>query len=105
MVLLVTPADRASLRRCRRQWDFGARCRRNLEAAERPAGPDLAAALREALAVYYFPGMWDWQRSITLPLVVEAPVVNDVDSCCQPVAEAVHVSVSLAPVPLSPRNT
>jgi hypothetical protein len=71
MVLLVTPADRASFGRCRRQWDFGARCRRNLEAAQRPAGPDLAAALREALAVYYFPGMWDWPRSITLPLVVQ----------------------------------
>jgi hypothetical protein len=71
MVLLVTPADRASFVRCRRQWDFGARCRRNLEAAGRPGVPDLAAALREALAVYYFPGMWDWQRSITLPLVVQ----------------------------------
>jgi hypothetical protein len=33
--------------------------------------PDLAAALREALAVYYFPGMWDWQRSVTLPLVIQ----------------------------------
>jgi hypothetical protein len=71
MVLLVTPADRASFGRCRRQWDFGARCRQNLEAVSRPAVPDLAAALREALAVYYFPGMWDWQRSITLPLVIQ----------------------------------
>ncbi len=71
MVLQVTPADRASFDRCRRQWDFGAQCRRNLEATQRPVVPDLAAALREALAVYYFPGMWDWQRSITLPLVVQ----------------------------------
>jgi hypothetical protein len=25
--------------------------------------------MRDALAVYYFPGMWDWERSIVLPLV------------------------------------
>jgi hypothetical protein len=71
MVLLVTPADRASFRRCRRQWDFGARCRRNLEPTGRPAVPDLESALREALAIYYFPGMWDWRRSVTLPLVIQ----------------------------------
>jgi hypothetical protein len=72
MALLVTPADRASFRRCRRQWDFGARSRRNLEPTARPPGPDLAGALREALDIYYFPGMWDWERSVTLPLVVQA---------------------------------
>ncbi len=71
MAVLITPADRASFLRCRRQWDFGARARRNLEPAGPSAGPDLAAALREALAVYYFPGMWDWRRSVTLPLVVQ----------------------------------
>jgi hypothetical protein len=38
-------------------------------------------------------------------LVVEAPVVNEVDSCCQPAADAVQLSVSLVPVPVSPRNT
>jgi hypothetical protein len=69
MALLVTPGDRASFLRCRRQWDFGARCRRSLEPAAPPARPDLERALREALAIYYFPGMWDWQRTVTLPLV------------------------------------
>lgn len=68
---MVTPADRASFHRCRRQWDLGARCRRNLEPAGRPAVPGLEGALREALAVYYFPGMWDWDRSVTLPLVIQ----------------------------------
>jgi hypothetical protein len=46
-----------------------ARSRQNLEAVGLPAGPDLAAAMHAALAVYYFPGMWDWDRGITLPLV------------------------------------
>jgi hypothetical protein len=68
----ITPADRTSFQRCRRQWDFGARARRNLEPLEQPAPPDLDLAIREALDIYYFPGMWDWQRHITLPLVLQA---------------------------------
>ena len=38
-------------------------------------------------------------------LVVEAPVVNEVDSCCQPDVPGVQLLVSLLPVPLSPMNT
>ena len=38
-------------------------------------------------------------------LVVEAPVVNEVVSCCHPDAYGVQLLVSLAPVPLSPTNT
>jgi hypothetical protein len=66
---VISPADRASFRRCRRQWDFAARPRRNLEPLA--AGPDLERAVRDTLAVYYFPGMWDWDPSITQPLVVQ----------------------------------
>jgi hypothetical protein len=33
---------------------------------------DLDRALRDALAVYYFPGMWDWNRAVVLPLVTQA---------------------------------
>jgi hypothetical protein len=68
---LVTAADRASFRRCRRQWDFGAGNRQDLEPLDRPAHPDLDRAMRDALAVYYFPGMWDWDRSVRLPLVAQ----------------------------------
>jgi hypothetical protein len=69
MPVIVTAADRASFRRCRRQWDFGARMRQDLEPVSRRAVPDLDRAMRDALAVYYFPGMWDWDRGIRLPLV------------------------------------
>ena len=70
MAYRFTPADRGAFKRCRRQWDFGARERQNLEPAE-AAAPDLELAVRDALAVYYFPGMWDWQRSVVLPLVLQ----------------------------------
>jgi hypothetical protein len=68
-VVVVTAADRASFKRCRQQWDFGAALRQNLERRQTPTLPDLDRAVRDALAVYYFPGMWDWDRTIRLPLV------------------------------------
>ena len=70
MAYRFTPADRGAFKRCRRQWDFGARERQNYEPAG-PATPDLDLAVRDAMAVYYFPGMWDWQRSVVLPLVLQ----------------------------------
>jgi hypothetical protein len=71
MAYRFTPADREAFKRCRRQWDLGARERRNLEPARPEAAADLELAVRDALAVYYFPGMWDWQRSVVLPLVLQ----------------------------------
>jgi hypothetical protein len=71
MAYRFTPADRGAFKRCRRQWDFGARERQNYEPAEGAAPPDLELGVRDALAVYYFPGMWDWQRSVVLPLVLQ----------------------------------
>ena len=72
MVALLTPEDRAAFSRCRRQWDLGARARRNLEPLVAVEPLDVDRALRHALAVYYFPGMWDWSRAIVLPLVAKA---------------------------------
>jgi hypothetical protein len=69
MPVVVTAADRASFKRCRRQWDLGAGMRQHLEPVRQPALPDLDRAIRDALAVYYFPGMWDWDRGVRLPLV------------------------------------
>ncbi|HTX27380.1 MAG TPA: hypothetical protein VME19_10215 [Streptosporangiaceae bacterium] len=71
MPCVISAAERASFRRCRRQWDFGAVARQDLEPLHRPALPDLDRAVRDALAVYYFPGMWDWDRGVRLPLVAQ----------------------------------
>jgi hypothetical protein len=72
MAYRITPWDRAAFKRCRRAWDMGSAQRQNRELVEPPRTLDFAAALREALAVYYFPGMWAWDRSIVRPLAVEA---------------------------------
>ena len=71
MAYRFTPADRGAFKRCRRQWDFGARERQGFEPARPAPALDLDLAVRDALAVYYFPGMWDWQRSVVLPLVLQ----------------------------------
>src|SRR2546423_9991844 len=65
-------ADRAYFKRFRCAWEFGGTNRQNLELAV-PASIDLHAAVREGLAVYYFPGMWEWRnRSIVERLAFEA---------------------------------
>jgi hypothetical protein len=45
MPCVITAADRASFQRCRRQWDFGAQARQDLEPLRPPAVPDLDLAL------------------------------------------------------------
>jgi hypothetical protein len=67
----VSAQERAAFKRCRRQWDFGSATRQNLQAVD-PPPPDLDKAFRDALAVYYYPGMWDWPSHIVLPLVRKA---------------------------------
>jgi hypothetical protein len=66
------PSDRIWFKRCRRSWDLGSRLRRNLETAAPRYALDLDRALRDALAVYYFPGMWEWDRKVVLPLAFAA---------------------------------
>ncbi len=72
MVAVLTPSDRAAFKACRRAWDLGAQGRRNLEPAAVDPPLDADRLVRDALAVYYFPGMWDWSRAIVLPLVAQA---------------------------------
>jgi hypothetical protein len=67
----VSAQERAAFKRCRRQWDFGGVHRQNLQTLQ-PQPVDLSQAIRDALAVYYYPGMWDWQSPIVLPLVRKA---------------------------------
>jgi hypothetical protein len=67
----ITANERARFKRCRRQWDFTSPHRRNLRSS-RFVEPALPAALKDALAVYYYPGTWDWQHEVTQPLVHKA---------------------------------
>ncbi|HZC64056.1 MAG TPA: hypothetical protein VE464_20635, partial [Streptosporangiaceae bacterium] len=69
MPVTVTEAERASFLRSGRPGDVAAETPQNPEPANRPAAPDLDRAIRDALAVYYFPGMWDWDNGVRLPLV------------------------------------
>ncbi|MGH9055743.1 MAG: hypothetical protein ACRDYY_07770 [Acidimicrobiales bacterium] len=62
----ISAAERAAFLGCRRRWDFGSANRMNLEPAPPPLAPDLGRALKDALAIYYFPGMWDWPRDVVL---------------------------------------
>jgi hypothetical protein len=66
------PLDRIWFKRCRRSWDLGSRLRRNFEPAEQSYHLDLDRAVRDGLAVYYFPGMWEWDRKVVLPLAFAA---------------------------------
>jgi hypothetical protein len=72
MVYRLHTSDRTAFKRCRREWDFSSRNRQNLEPTAHPESIDFARALRDALAVYYFPGMWEWDRAIVQPLVHQA---------------------------------
>jgi hypothetical protein len=65
----IDPEQRARFKRCRRQWDFASR--RRLEPVD-TARPALQAALKDALAVYYYPGTWDWQHDLKQSLVHKA---------------------------------
>lgn len=67
----ITAEDRRRFKRCRRQWDFASLHRRGLRPADL-AESALPAALKDALAVYYYPGTWDWQHEVTQPLVHRA---------------------------------
>lgn len=68
----VTAEDRGWFDRCRRAWDLGARARHDLQPVVPAPSDRLGAALLDALAVHYFPGMWAWDRTIVGPLVAAA---------------------------------
>lgn len=72
MAYRIRASDRAAFKRCRRAWDLGSRNRQNFEPITASGSVDLEQAVRDALAVYYFPGMWEWNRAIVQPLVHQA---------------------------------
>jgi hypothetical protein len=61
---IIRAHERTTFKRCRRAWDFGARSRRNYEALVPARAFDLERAVHDALALWYFPGMWEWDRTL-----------------------------------------
>ena len=67
----ISADERARFKRCRRQWDFVSPHRRDLEPIG-AADQALPTALMDALAVYYYPGTWDWPHDLSQSLVHKA---------------------------------
>lgn len=67
----ISAQEWTDFRDCRRRWDYSAPHRYNLEPAAPFRGCELERCVKEALAVFYFPGMWDWPRSVVRPLVTK----------------------------------
>src|SRR6266540_2921680 len=68
---VLRPREMATYRRCRRAWDLGARIRRNYVPRLPSRVFDFDKAIHDALAIYYFPAMDDWDRSIVAPLAIK----------------------------------
>jgi len=68
---VLRPREMATFRRCRRAWDLGARIRQNYVPALPQQVFDFDKAIHDALAVYYFPAMDDWDRAIVRPLALK----------------------------------
>ena len=56
-VATLTPKERHLFKQCRRAWDLEAGGRRNLEPIVSSEPFDVDRCVRDALAVYYYPGM------------------------------------------------
>lgn len=70
-VYVIRSSERELFKRCRRAWDLGSRERKNYQPISPSSVFDFERAIHDALAVYYFPGMWEWNREIVLPLALE----------------------------------
>jgi hypothetical protein len=68
---IIESSDRRLFKRCRRAWDLSSALRQNYEPVKPANVFDFDRAIREALAVYYFPGRWEWDRGIVRPLALE----------------------------------
>ncbi|MDQ2723985.1 MAG: hypothetical protein M3Y36_00570 [Actinomycetota bacterium] len=67
----ISAEEQAAFRGCRRRWDFSSPNRMDLEPATRSGVFDLDRAVKDALSIHYFPGMWDWPQAIVAPLVIK----------------------------------
>lgn len=67
---MLRPHEMEWFRRCRRAWDLGSRIRQDYVPIAPAHTFNFDKAIHEALAVYYFPAMDDWDRAIVRPLAV-----------------------------------
>ena len=68
---IIRAYERTAFKRCRRAWDFGSRPRQNYEPLVPAKAFDLEKAVHDALALWYFPGMWEWDRSLVRGFAME----------------------------------
>ena len=68
---IIRAYERTAFKRCRRSWDFGSRSRQNYEPLVPARAFDLEKAVHDALALWYFPGMWEWDRSLVRGFAME----------------------------------
>ncbi|HYR63292.1 MAG TPA: hypothetical protein VET24_11770 [Actinomycetota bacterium] len=68
---IIRAQERTSFKRCRRAWDLGSRSRQNYEPLVPGKAFDLERAIHDALALWYFPGMWEWDRSLVRRFAME----------------------------------
>lgn len=71
MPAIIKEGERIAFKRCRRAWDLGARSRRNLETIVPVRAFDVEKAIHDALALWYFPGMWEWDRGLVRGFAME----------------------------------
>ncbi len=68
---VLRPREMESFWSCRRAWDFESRVRQNYVPVTPTRVFDFEKAMHVGLAVYYFPAMDDWNRSIVRPLALQ----------------------------------
>jgi len=68
---IIRPRELRKFQRCRRQWDFSSQIRQRYALKLPSIEWAFEKAIRDALAVYYFPAMDDWNRAIVRPLTVK----------------------------------
>src|SRR3982074_1515970 len=68
---IIRAHERTAFKRCRGAWDFGSRSRRNYEPVVPARAFDLDKAVHDALALWYFPGMWEWDRTLVRGFAME----------------------------------
>src|SRR2546423_10350432 len=68
---IIRAHERAASKHCRAAWDLGSRSRQNYEPLVPARAFDLEKAVHDALALWYFPGMWEWERTLVRGFAME----------------------------------